>query len=45
MCPSAKGKGIQTEIFGNVIIPYLASEALFNKNYKFYIKYLEICIV
>lgn len=40
-CPSARGKGIHTELMGNVIVPYLASRALFNQKtiqYELYFK-------
>lgn len=41
-CPSLSGKGIKTEIFGNVIIPYLASRNLFHGNYKNYKNIVDI---
>lgn len=40
--PSASGKGIQTELFGNVIIPFYAARALYLNNIEDYQNYYEI---
>jgi len=41
LCPSARGKGIQTEIIGNIILPYYAANALFVKKYSQYMIFKE----
>jgi len=41
-CPSAKGIGIQTELLGNVLIPYIASNALFTNNIIVYSEIFKI---
>lgn len=37
-CPSACGRGIQTELIGNVLIPLIASHNLHNKQFEQYSK-------
>lgn len=41
-CPSAKGKGIQSELLGNVLIPYFASKALFGRDNRLYDTYYSM---
>lgn len=41
-CPSAGGKGIQTDLLGNVIIPFYAARALYINKIKDYQNYYEI---
>jgi len=40
-CPSVKGVGIQTELFGNMLLPFYASRSLFNNRNDIYTKYFE----
>jgi len=40
--PSASGKGIQTELLGNIIIPFYAARALYLNKIKDYQNYYEI---
>jgi len=42
VCPSASGKGIQTELLGNVIIPFYAARALYFNCIVDYQKYFEL---
>lgn len=41
-CPSANGKGIQTELWGNVNIPFIASRYLFINDIKRYSQYYKL---
>ena len=41
-CPSASGTGIQTELLGNVVIPYYAARALYLNKIEDYQNFYEI---
>ena len=42
VCPSAAGKGIQTELLGNILIPLYAARALYFNKIEDYHNYYEI---